>query len=156
MVTIKELSGRIQEKIFDGAKIPHGISNPVIHKENDKYYIAYFVYTYDKKNIETGVYQRPIQWILADIKEGNIVYTYDCKNNDFSEQRFDKLYSLNDPIVKKPDDRYFEVMDRLFDTVRASIAFANSLDMASYKAYLNNLMAITPSEYRVFYRELSV
>lgn len=156
MITIKELNEKIQGEVFGGAKVPHGISNPVIHRENDQYYIAYFVYTYDKKNIESGAYQRPIQWILVDMKEGNIVFTYDCKNKDFSEQRFDKLYSLNDPTVKRPDESYFGVMDSLFDTVRASIAFADSIDMASYKAYLNSLMAITPGEYRVFYRELSI
>ena len=47
-------------------------------------------------------------------------------------------------------------MDTLFDTARASVIYGNMLDMATYKAYLNNLYAITPQEYRLFYEELSV
>ena len=156
MITIKELNAKIQGEVFGGAKIPHGVSNPVIRKENDQYYVSYFVYTYDKKNIDTGEYRRPVQWIIVDVKTGDIVKTYDCKENDFSSQPFDKLYSLNDSSVKRPDENYFEVMDSLFDTVRASIAFGDTIDLASYKAYFSNLLAITPGEYKGFYRELSI
>lgn len=156
MLTIKEINQRVQSSVFSGAKVPHGVSNPVIHREEDTYYISYFVYVYDKKNIDTGEYQRPIQWILVDIKDGGIEKTYDCYVKDFSNQRFDKLYSLVDTSIKRPDNSYFDVMDNLFDTVRASIAFGGAIDEASYKAYLSSLMAITPSEYKIFYSELSV
>ncbi|MCR4791787.1 MAG: hypothetical protein K5871_03490 [Lachnospiraceae bacterium] len=156
MITIKEINENIQGQVLGGAKIPHGVSNPVIHKEDDKYYIAYFVYTFEKKNLDTGDFQRPLYWVIADVKTGDLVAEYNCREKDFSEQGFDKLYSMNDPSVRRPDDKYYKVMDSLFDTVRASIAFGSSMDSASYKAYFSNLLAITPSEYKVFYRELSV
>ena len=155
MVTIDELNGMIQKKVFGGSKVPHGVSNPVIRKENGQYYIAYFVYTYDKKNIDTGEYRRPIQWLLVDVKTGEIVNTYNCQEYDFSTQSFDRLYSLIDDSVKRPNENYFKIMDNLFDTVRASIAYGNKMDIDSYKAYFSNVLAITPKEYKVFYRELS-
>ena len=85
-----------------------------------------------------------------------MVKLFDCTEKDFSVQMFDKLYSLNDPKVKKGTEDYFRVMDTLFDTARASVIYGNKFDKPNYQAYLNNLYAITPQEYRVFYKELSI
>lgn len=156
MITIKELNKKVQSLALNGAKIPHGISNPVIRRENDKYYVAYFVYVYDRKNLATKQYPRPSEWILLDVATGDMVEINECVEKDFSEQDMSKLYSLVDPKVKKPDANYFAVMDNLFDTVRASVVFGKQLDMASYKAYFTKLLAITPAEYQVFYKDLTI
>jgi hypothetical protein len=73
-------------------------------------------------------YNRPAGWILVDIETGELKATED----------------------------YFSAMDTLFDTARASVIYGNLLDKAAYQAYLNNLYAITPIEYRMFYKELSI
>lgn len=156
MITVKELNKKVQPAALHGAKVPHGVSNPVIRKEEGKYYIAYFVYTYERSNMASNMYPRPSEWILADIKTGDVVSVYECNEKDFSEQKFNRMYSLTDKNVKKPNEDYFTVMDNLFDTVRASIVFGNQMDMASYSAYLRDLLAITPEEYKIFYKELSI
>lgn len=156
MQTINEINKKARKYIYGDMKIPNGISNPVLRCEGSKMYIAYFGYTYNKKNIDENRYNRPTRWILVDIANGDLVKLYDCTVNDFSTQMFDKLYSLNDETIKKGTEDYFRVMDTLFDTARASVIYGNMLDMATYKAYLNNLYAITPQEYRLFYKELSV
>ena len=156
MITIHEVNKKVKPLLFSGAKIPHGISNPVIRKEEGEFVIAYFGYLYNKQNLLTNKYSRPVQWMLVDIETGELIKTYSCIKNDFSKEPNDKMYSLDDPTVKKPTSEFFDVMDHLFDTVRASLIFGKAMDMESYKAYMNSLMAITPTEYRVFYKELSI
>lgn len=137
-------------------KIPNGISNPVLHSEAGKIYIAYFGYTYNKQNLVDNMYNRPTRWILVDIENGELVKLFDCTENDFSTQLFDKLYSLDDSTVKKGTEDYFRVMDTLFDTSIESVIYGNLLYNDTYQAYLNNLYAITLQEYRLFYKELSI
>ena len=156
MLTINEINKKARKYIFGDIKIPNGISNPVLHSEDGKMYIAYFGYTYSKQNMVENRYNHPTRWILIDIETGELVKLFDCTEKDFSVQMFDKLYSLNDPKVKKGTEDYFRVMDTLFDTARASVIYGNKFDKTSYQAYLNNLYAITPQEYRVFYKELSI
>lgn len=156
MLTISEINRKARRFIFGDIKIPSGISNPVLYSEDGKFYIAYFGYTYSKQNMTENRYSRPSRWILVDVETGELFKIFDCTEKDFSAQVFDKLYSLNDPKVKKGTEDYFKVMDMLFDTARASVIYGNTFDNSTYQAYLNNLYAITPQEYRVFYKELSI
>lgn len=156
MLTISEINRKAKRFIFGDIKIPSGISNPVLYSEDGKFYIAYFGYTFSKQNMTENRYSRPSRWILVDVETGELFKMFDCTEKDFSTQVFDKLYSLNDPKVKKGTEDYFKVMDMLFDTVRASVIYGNTFDNSTYQAYLNNLYAITPQEYRVFYKELSI
>lgn len=156
MLTISEINRKAKRFIFGDIKIPTGISNPVLYSESGKLYIAYFGYTFSKQNMIENRYSRPSRWILVDVETGELFKMFDCTEKDFSTQVFDKLYSLNDPKVKKGTEDYFKVMDMLFDTARASVIYGNAFDNSTYQAYLNNLYAITPKEYRVFYKELSI
>lgn len=156
MLTINDINKNARKIIFDDIKIPNGISNPVIREEDGVYYIAYFGYTYTKENLVEKKYKRPVRWILVDIESGKLIKTFDCSEKDFSLEKVNKLYSLDDPNVKKATADYFSIMDTLFDTTRASIIYGKEMDKASYKAYMNSLYAITPQEYRVFYKELSI
>ena len=152
MQTINEINKKAKKYIFGDIKIPNGISNPVLHSEDGQRCIAYFGYTYNKKNMVENRYNRPTRWILIDIETEDLVKLFDCTEKDFSTQLFDKLYSLNDSNVKKGTEAYFTVMDTQFYTARASAIYGNVLDRANYQAYLNNLYAVTPQEYRVLQR----
>lgn len=156
MITINEINRKARPLVFNGVKVPHNVSNPVICEEDGKYYIAYFGFTYSKENLLSKNHNRPSRWILVDIETGELVKSYLCKDNDFSKQPSDVLYSLDDPDVRKPDAAYFKSMDYFFDIVRASIISGNPIDMANYKAYLSRLYLITPVRYRIFYKELSI
>ncbi len=156
MMTINEINRKARPLVFNGAKIPHNVSNPVICEEDGKYYIGYYGFTYTKENLVSKNHQRPSKWILVDIKTGELYKRYDCKENDFSKQPFDVLYSLDDPNLRKPDPAYFKSMEYFMDIVRASIISGGPIDMANYKAYLSRLYLITPVRYRIFYKELSI
>lgn len=39
-----EIYNRLLNQILDGKKIPHSTSQPVLHKEEEKYYLAVFVF----------------------------------------------------------------------------------------------------------------
>lgn len=156
MLTINEINKKAKKLIFSNIKVPNGISNPVLHKYEGKLYIAYFGYIFNKQNMVENSYNRPVRWILVDIETGELVKLFDCTETDFSKQPFNKLYSLNDPNIKKATEDYFGVMDTLFDTARASVIYGKLLDNNSYQAYLSNLYGITPIGYRMFYKELSI
>jgi len=156
MLTIKEINQKARQFMFDDEKIPHANSNPVLREEDGKICIAYFGYTYDRQNLAEKKFKRPTRWLLLDIETGEVIKRMNCGERDFSAEPFDKLYSLNDPGVVKPTEDYFSIMDTLFDTARASVIFAKRLDKANYQAYLKDLYAITPKEYRGFYKELSL
>lgn len=66
---IREL-GRV---ILDGAKVPHTLSNPVMRKENGKWYIAFFVTFYNKWNWDKLKMPRPAYWALVDVETGELI-----------------------------------------------------------------------------------
>lgn len=152
---IKEINQKAKKIMLENIKLPSGISNPVIRKVDGQYYISYFSYVFNKQNLQEKKYKRPNRWLIVDIQTGELVAKYNCEDNDFSKEQFDKLFSMDDPDIKKPSEEYFDVMDNLFDTVRASIVFGKKMDDVTYKAYLGNLYAITPKDYVTFYKELS-
>ena len=94
MIALKDLNRKAQQAALHGAKTPHGISNPVIRMEGEKYYAAYFVYTYGKDNLSSNKYPRPAEWILADLDSGEIAAVYESNEKDFSDQKTDKLYYI--------------------------------------------------------------
>ena len=69
---IREL-GRV---ILDGAKVPHILSNPVMRKENGKWYIAFFVTFYNKWNWDKLKMPRPSYWALVDVETGELIKRY--------------------------------------------------------------------------------
>ena len=44
----------IQNFILNGVKIPHSTSQPLIFRENEKYYLAGFVFFFSREDIEKG------------------------------------------------------------------------------------------------------
>ena len=155
MIDIKTVISNLNRTALGGAKIPHCVSNPVLRLENDKLYIAAFVYTYNRENLQSNKMPRPIHWILADIESGETVWEYDCRNKDFSDAEFDVLYDLNDPDVKRPTREDFDGIYALFNEI-INESIQNGLkSVEKYSNYLNRILEITPSNYQRFYKELS-
>ena len=155
MVDIKTIVSNMNEKALGGAKIPHSVSNPVLRVEEGTLYIAAFVYTYNRENLQKNKMPRPIHWIAADIETGNIVQEFDCREKDFSHAGFDTLYDLNDPNVVRPSREDFAEIYQLFDSVRSSYLREGRCDAGMYQRYLDRIFEITPDSYRKFYQELS-
>ncbi len=155
MKTISEFNNIARSEALGGAKVPHGISNPVLRSVDGIIRVCYFVYLFDKKALDTGLYRRPVEWLALDMESGRLVGRYSCAKNDFSQESADKTYSLKDDSIAKPDDAFYAVLNRLFETCCASVLFANALDETTYAGYMNSVLSITPQDYRVFYKELS-
>ncbi|MCH5191705.1 MAG: hypothetical protein J1F23_06020 [Oscillospiraceae bacterium] len=155
MLDIKSVVSNLNRNALGGTKIPHAVSNSVLRQENEKIYIAAFVYTYNRENLQSNKMPRPTQWLLADIESGEIIKEYDCRSKDFSDAEFDTLYDLNDPNVKRPSREDFVEIYTLFDDIRNEIT-KNDLQMVDkYHDYLNRILEITPSNYQRFYKDLS-
>lgn len=81
---------KIRRNILGGAKIPHSTSQPVIFCENNKYYLAVFVFFYTREDIQSGMIGRPAVWAIADMETGEIINEYRCREKDFSDADFEK------------------------------------------------------------------
>lgn len=155
MRDIIEINRKAKAHALGGAKIPHGISNPVIREHRGAYTICYFVYTLTHDQMKSKQYPRPSEWLAVDIKEGDLIARISCADEDFSQEPAGKVYSIDRTGCVEPTETYYKVLDTLFDTARASIVFSGEPDMRSYEAYFDKMLAITPKAYRVFYRELT-
>ena len=155
MLDIKTVVSKLNRTALGGAKIPHCVSNPVLRLENEKLYIAAFVYTYNRENMQSNKMPRPIHWILADVETGDVFQEYDCRSKDFSNAKFDVLFDLNDSNVKRPSREDFEEIYALFDEIRKDSTENDSQIIDKYYEYLNRILEITPSNYQRFYKELS-
>ena len=94
MVKSIELNKNFQYNALDGKKLPHSISQPVIHYENGKYYISAFVFFYNKEDIQSGMVNRPTLWIIADINTGEIIERRNTNDIDFSDAPYNIKYNI--------------------------------------------------------------
>ena len=147
---IREL-GRV---ILDGAKVPHILSNPVMRKENGKWYIAFFVTFYNKWNWDKLKMPRPSYWALVDVETGELIKRYDCKEKDFSSASFDELIDIGDYNQERRSREYEDDFFRKFDNLRnACILNDDNIDRL-YGLYLGKLLEVIPENYQKIYFEL--
>lgn len=147
---IREL-GRV---VLDGAKVPHTVSNPVLRKEDGKWYIAFFVTFYNKNNLDNKTMPRPSYWCLVDVKTGELIKRYDCREKDFSSASFDDLVDISDfnpnHFSKEDAEEFF----RKFDNARNACILDNDNIARLYGLYLGKLLEVIPVNYQKFYIEL--
>ena len=147
---IREL-GRV---ILDGVKVPHTLSNPVLRKENGKWYIAFFVTFYNKSNLDNKTMPRPSYWCLVDVETGELIKRYDCKEKDFSSASFDDLIDISDFNPKRFSKEDTEEFFRKFDNARNAYILNDNNGDRLYALYLGKLFEYTPVNYQIFYCEL--
>lgn len=145
----------VSKNALQGQKRAHGISNPVIRVVDGKAYLAFFVYFYNKENLDFLKMPRPSLWILADIATGDILHRYSCAETDFSAQPNHAAYDISYPDKPNVQPGYYEEVYAKLDTVRKQYEESGSVDQSAYTAYLNAMLTMVPPEYRVFYTELS-
>lgn len=156
MKKISELNAFAASKALGGAKLPHGLSNPVLRELDGNICVCYFVYTYNRQARETGLYPRPSEWIALSIEEGDLVGRFRCSENDFSTAPYDKTYSVKDASVSAQSKDHYAAMCQLIEEARSSVIATGCLDRKTYEDYLNKLFVITPKDFRVFYTDLSL
>ena len=152
----KEIYEMINRNVMGGIKIPHGISQPVIHYYNDVYYLACFVFLYTKEDIENGTINRPTIWIIANCETGEILREYETKEKDFSDAPYDVKYNVRSDAKYDTSKEYYDKAFAILDSVREKLISTGKLYKAEYQVYLDRILANIPKDYQRFYRDLSV
>lgn len=149
---------RIYQKIhplaLGGRKVPHGISNPVLRREGEQLYLAFFVYSYTREQLRKGTIGRPVSYILADITTGQLLREVSCSRADFSDAPADAVFSTANPNPK-PDQAFYTRVYGMLDAVREEYLTAGTVNTPGYGAYLEQMLQAVPPSYHRFYRELS-
>lgn len=156
MIKTSEVNKLIQQNILNGAKTPHSTSQPVIYKENDKYYLAVFVFFFNREDIQAGLIDRPTMWAIMDIETGEIIHEYSTKDKDFSDASYDVKYNVRSDAKYDTSKEYYEKAFIILDSVREKIISTGELYLLEYKTYLEKILANIPKEYQRFYTDLSV
>jgi len=154
MENLKTIMSQLNRQFLGGSKIPHGMSNPILRKQDGQYVIAVFFYTYKKEHLDAKRLPRPKYWMVADIETGKLIKENSCQDTDFSKQSFEELYSMEKPDLIKPTPEYFNELFKLFDEVRDSLIKTGTFNSDKYFEYMNKMLALVPPSYHIFYSEL--
>lgn len=154
MVPAQAVYQRVYPLALGGRKIPHGVSNPVLHRREGQLNLAFFVYTYTKNQLQQGFIGRPVSWILADLASGRIIEEISCSRTDFSSAPYTQTFSVHNPGGPK-DSGFFRETYAILDEVRGGCLKGQPVDMDRYGEYLEKILLGVPPSYHCFYRELS-
>ena len=156
MKKTSEISKNFLSFLLGGVKTPHSVSQPVLCKVSDQYYLAVFVFFYTREDIEAGAVNRPTMWAIADIETGEIIKEYETKENDFSDAPYDVKYNIKSDAQYDTSKEYYDKAFAILDSVREKLISSGKLYSLEYKAYLDRILANIPQDYQRFYRDLSV
>ncbi len=156
MVISKEANAKLQNSILNGAKSPHSTSYPMVYYENNKYYLACFVFFFTREDIELGMVDRPTVWAITDIETGEIIEERQTKDIDFSDAAYDVKYNVRADGEYDTSREYYDKAFKILDSVRSKIIKDGKFYKEEYQYYLNMILANIPKEYQRFYTDLSV
>lgn len=156
MIETKLFLAHIHTSLFQGVKIPHQTSYPVIRKEGETYYLAVFVYFHTKDEVEANMVSRPTLWALFDIDTGDMVKKFETKDRDFSDASYEDKYDIHIDGEHDVSLHYYEKAFTFLDIVRTSIIEKGRFRNKPYKTYLNMILQNVPKEYQRFYTDLSM
>lgn len=155
MVKSKDLNNMFQNYI-KRTKVSCAVSAPVLVCENSRYYLASFVFFFTKEDIQTGMVNRPTEWLIADLESGQIIEERNTSEKEFSDAKYDIKYDIK--VERKYDlaRGYYEEAYKLLDAVREKLLSSGQLDKTVYKDYMDRILANIPKAYQRFYLDLSI
>ena len=156
MIKSQMINKNIQEKVLEGKKVSHSTSYPVIYKEADKYYLAFFVFFFSKEDIEAGMVERPSMWGIADIENGELIAIRKTVENEFSKASYEIKYDVRSKIKYDTSKKYYDDAFEMLDRCRCHLIEQNEMKMELYERYLDKILANIPEPYQQFYRDLSI
>lgn len=145
----------IHHGALNGMKAPHSTSMPVLRMHEGKLCFAAFVFFYNREELQSAIVQRPSWWIVSDLKTGEIVQRYSCQDNEFSNEKYDKLYDISTEKLPELDNVYWNTLYTIMDLIIDEYMNFGTLNKNLYKYYLDKIYDATPGEYKVFYKDLS-
>jgi hypothetical protein len=154
--SMDEKTENIKRNVLGGAKVPHKTSEPVLYKQDDKYYLAAFVVFYTRNDVATSVISRPSHWVIADIETGNIVAEYETTDKEFSNAPYDKKYDAKCAGKCDTSAEYYSKSYTMLEDVIWTLKRTGKIDRELYYQYLDRILANFPKDYRVFFTDLGV
>lgn len=156
MLPCYEMDRIAKNVAFDGAKIPHGIANPVLAVFSGQVCVCYLAYAYTKKDIDDKIVPPPSKEVFMDIVSGGVIAIEQCfdPKYDRDDETSRKFYSSATCGLRSVAAGYLDEMHGLFEQVCQTYADEGVIDMNKYQLYLSMLYAITPVGYCEFYREI--
>ena len=137
---------------FEGRKIVHGISNPVLRMQDGNLYLAFFAYVYTRQNLQEKKIPRPSLWLLTDLTTGNLVRRISCSEEDFSPRSHEELCSTENPNAVSVD---YQKVYGMLDSVRQQFLEGGTLNREMYNGYLEQILQAVPPSYHCFYKDLT-
>lgn len=152
----KEAIKMFNASALGGQKIPHGVSNPVFHKnENGDYLISAFIFLYNADEIRNKSVKRPSKWMTMDIKTGNIISEYDCREKDFCNISFETFCDLNPESDTKYSAEYTNQTLAIFDLIIKKYIVTGKFDKELNDAYMYMMLNMVSVGFKEFYKKLN-
>lgn len=156
MIKSVDVNRLIQNGVLQNAKVPHSTSYPVLYKDNNKYYLAVFIFFYTKEDINLAKVSRPTVWAVADIENGEIIKEYETKAFDFSDAPYDMKFDVQADGQYDTSKKYYDEAFAILDSVRSKIIKDGKFYRGEYQYYIDKILANIPKEYKRFYTDLSI
>ncbi len=142
--------------MFSGAKVPHGLSFPIIRYQDGRYVLAVFAYYMKPDYLKNGKLPRPCKWLVADLVTGEVEAVYNCQEQDFSSEPIDGVYDMNTYLSnEKPAKEKVNQLYAMIDDIRQAYCAENKDEKEGVQEYLTNLLKVVPAEYGRFYEQLA-
>ena len=154
-VPTKEVVNIINKDILNGSLTPHGVSKPVLFKEDDKLYIAVFLFFFPWEGFKQGLISRPAKWALSDILTGKIVAAYYSKEKEFSDAPYEEKYNVCLNGKNNVSEGYYEKAYSLLDKVRKHYLESGEVLKDCYNEYLKMILDSIPDDIQRFYIDLN-
>lgn len=155
LIPIAEILPEISNDIVNGQKIPHSISCPVLRMNNNQLYLTCFSLFFNKEQLKTEMVNRPTQWALINLENGNIIEKYNTDILDFSNGSYQKLYDISLKNVFLANKEFWISTYNLMDIIRFEYINKGILREDLYKEYLERIYDTTPKSYHIFYQDLT-
>lgn len=156
MKELDSIMRAVDESFFAGAKVAHGLSHPVLRRQNGEYKLAVFAYYVTHDNVKNSTLSRPSKWAVIDLKTDEIVEVNSCKEKDFTVADWDSSYNMTVYSKGKPTKEQVKNAYALLDEFRAEYSNSSAKADCLADAYLKELFELVPDEYVMFYKDISI
>lgn len=156
-INSKKVIGYARGKAAKIIKYPHRLSDLVIRKRKDAYFLACYICPLIQSDMAKNRLRRPSHWILLDFITGKPLHIYASVNKEFSDADYDTYYSSvlpDEPDIDLSDEAFRTIYGKL-DIVRLSMIDNGIFPVNVYEDYLSCLTKVTPPGYQRFLLDLS-
>lgn len=155
ILTLKDVTKSLASYALGGAKIPHGISNPVFRKlEDGTFVIAAFVFTFTKEMLSQNKANAPCEWILINPHDGSLIARYECTNKPFSQESDSAVDLLPETNAKFSGEyKYYSIS--IFETILKKYVQKGVFDNELNEAYMYLMLNPISKGLKKYYRDLN-